>query len=42
MNDLKRILDAREPLYQKADIPLDTTGEAPRQSLSKLRRAVAA
>jgi XRE family aerobic/anaerobic benzoate catabolism transcriptional regulator len=42
MVDLRRILDARAPLYQKADITLDTSGEDPKQSLSKLRRAVAA
>jgi len=42
MGDLKRILDTREPLYQKADITLDTSGEDPGQSLSKLRQAVAA
>jgi len=42
MVDLKRILDAREPLYQKADVTLDTSGEDPRQSLSKLRQAVLA
>ena len=27
MADLKRILDAREPLYRKADATLDTAGE---------------
>ena len=42
MDDLKRILDAREPLYRKADLTLDTSGEDARQSLSKLRQAVAA
>ena len=42
MDDLKRILDAREPLYRKADVTLDTSGEDARQSLSKLRQAVAA
>jgi XRE family aerobic/anaerobic benzoate catabolism transcriptional regulator len=42
MGDLRRILDAREPLYQKADITLDTSGEDSRQSLAKLRQAVAA
>jgi XRE family transcriptional regulator, aerobic/anaerobic benzoate catabolism transcriptional regulator len=40
MADLKRILDAREPLYQKADVTVDTTGEAPGQSLAKLRQAL--
>ena len=42
MADLKRILDSREPLYRKADITIDTAGEDPRQSLSKLRQAVLA
>jgi len=42
MKDLARILDAREPLYRKADITLDTSGDDPAQSLSKLRQAVAA
>jgi XRE family aerobic/anaerobic benzoate catabolism transcriptional regulator len=42
MDDLKRILDAREPMYRKADVTLDTSGEDAQQSLSKLRQAVAA
>ena len=42
MEDLTRILEAREPLYRKADATLDTSGEPPEQSLAKLRQAVAA
>jgi len=42
MGDLNRILDAREPLYRKADATLDTSGERPEQSLSRLRDAVRA
>lgn len=42
MADLRRILDAREALYQKADATLDTSGETPAQSLAKLRQALAA
>jgi XRE family aerobic/anaerobic benzoate catabolism transcriptional regulator len=42
MDDLKRILSAREPLYRKADVTVDTTGEEPLQSLEKLRQAVVA
>jgi XRE family aerobic/anaerobic benzoate catabolism transcriptional regulator len=42
MEDLTRILEAREPLYRKADFTLDTTGEAVEQSLRKLRQAVQA
>jgi len=42
MEDLTRILEARVPLYRKADLTIDTTGETPAQSLRKLRGAVAA
>jgi XRE family transcriptional regulator, aerobic/anaerobic benzoate catabolism transcriptional regulator len=42
MDDLKRILNARESLYQKADVMVDTTGEEPLLSLAKLRQAVVA
>ena len=42
MEDLNRILSAREPLYRKADMTLDTAGERSEQSLAKLRQAVAA
>jgi len=42
MGDLNRILDAREPLYRKADATLDTSGERPEQSLARLRQAVRA
>lgn len=42
MGDLNRILSAREPLYRKADLTLDTAGERPEQSLTKLRQAVSA
>jgi XRE family aerobic/anaerobic benzoate catabolism transcriptional regulator len=42
MDDLTRILEARVPLYRKADLTLDTTGETVAQSLHKLREAVAA
>jgi XRE family aerobic/anaerobic benzoate catabolism transcriptional regulator len=41
MEDLTRILEARIPLYRKADLTIDTTGETPAQSLRKLREAVA-
>jgi XRE family aerobic/anaerobic benzoate catabolism transcriptional regulator len=40
MDDLKRILAAREPLYRKADATIDTAGETPEQSLRRLREAV--
>jgi XRE family aerobic/anaerobic benzoate catabolism transcriptional regulator len=42
MDDLKRILSAREPLYRKADVTVDTSGEEALQSLGKLRQAVVA
>jgi XRE family aerobic/anaerobic benzoate catabolism transcriptional regulator len=42
MEDLKRILAAREPMYRKADVVVDTSGDTPAGSLLKLRDAVAA
>jgi XRE family aerobic/anaerobic benzoate catabolism transcriptional regulator len=42
MDDLKRILTAREPLYARADVTLDTAGDAMEESLAKLRRLVPA
>ena len=42
MLDLKRILGAREPMYRKADMTLDTSDERAELSLSKLRQAVSA
>ena len=42
MEDLRRILAARESLYGKADATVDTSGETPEQSLVKLRQAVMA
>jgi XRE family aerobic/anaerobic benzoate catabolism transcriptional regulator len=40
MADLRRILAAREPLYRKADMRVDTAGSAPAQSLDALVRAL--
>jgi XRE family aerobic/anaerobic benzoate catabolism transcriptional regulator len=42
MDDLRRILAARETLYAKADAVIDTSGESPQQSFTKLRQAVGA
>lgn len=42
MEDLKRILAAREPLYGKADAIVNTSGQTPAQSLTKLRELVPA
>jgi XRE family transcriptional regulator, aerobic/anaerobic benzoate catabolism transcriptional regulator len=40
MEDLRHILDAREPFYRKADLHLDTSGESAEQSFLKLRKAL--
>lgn len=40
MEDLKRILAARETLYRKADAILDTSGRTPEESLAQLREIV--
>jgi hypothetical protein len=41
MEDLKRILLARDPLYRMADAVVDTSGLAIEQSLSELRKLAA-
>lgn len=41
MNDLRNILTAREPLYSKADLTLDTSGRSVEVSLAELQRAIA-
>lgn len=38
MDDLRRILEAREPLYRRADISVDTSGESVDESFMKLKR----
>jgi XRE family transcriptional regulator, aerobic/anaerobic benzoate catabolism transcriptional regulator len=40
MDDLRRILEARESLYRRADIHLETSGESADESFLKLKRAV--
>lgn len=40
MEDLRRILQVRAPLYSKAEITLDTSGKTVQQSLEELNRAV--
>jgi XRE family aerobic/anaerobic benzoate catabolism transcriptional regulator len=40
MEDLRRILEAREPLYRKADLHLDTAGESVEQSFARLKKAL--
>ena len=41
MDDLKRILAARDAMYRRADVTIDTSGETAQQSFAKLRAAVA-
>jgi XRE family aerobic/anaerobic benzoate catabolism transcriptional regulator len=40
MDDLRRILEAREPFYRRADLHLETSGESVDESFLKLKRAV--
>jgi XRE family transcriptional regulator, aerobic/anaerobic benzoate catabolism transcriptional regulator len=40
MEDLRRILEAREPLYRKADVQLETSRESVEESFLKLKQAV--
>jgi len=41
MEELTRILAAREAMYGKADVVIDTSGDTPQASFAKLREAVA-
>jgi XRE family transcriptional regulator, aerobic/anaerobic benzoate catabolism transcriptional regulator len=40
MEDLRRILEAREPLYRRADVQLETSRASIEQSFQKLKQAV--
>jgi XRE family transcriptional regulator, aerobic/anaerobic benzoate catabolism transcriptional regulator len=40
MEDLRHILEAREPFYRKADLHLETSGDSAEQSFLKLRQAL--
>jgi XRE family transcriptional regulator, aerobic/anaerobic benzoate catabolism transcriptional regulator len=40
MEDLRRILESREPLYHKADLHLDTSGASVTESFGKLKAAL--
>jgi len=42
MEDLRRILEAREPLYRQADMELDTSGSTAEESFSKLKTTLQA
>ncbi len=40
MEDLRRILEAREPLYRNADLCVDTSGSSVEESFAKLKAAL--
>jgi XRE family aerobic/anaerobic benzoate catabolism transcriptional regulator len=40
MEDLRRILEAREPFYRKADMHLDTSGKSVEQSFRELKKTL--
>jgi XRE family aerobic/anaerobic benzoate catabolism transcriptional regulator len=40
MEDLRRILESREPLYQNADGVVDTSGETVEQSFAKMKEVI--
>jgi XRE family aerobic/anaerobic benzoate catabolism transcriptional regulator len=40
MADLRRILAAREPLYRRADLVIDTSGRKPQESLTCLQQSL--
>jgi XRE family aerobic/anaerobic benzoate catabolism transcriptional regulator len=40
MEDLRRILESREPLYRKADMHLDTSGNSVEESFARLNAAL--
>ena len=42
MEDLRRILEAREPLYRKADLCIDTSGSSVAESFARLKAAIEA
>jgi XRE family aerobic/anaerobic benzoate catabolism transcriptional regulator len=42
MEDLRRILESREPLYRKADTTVDTSAESTDESFAKLKAALQA
>jgi XRE family aerobic/anaerobic benzoate catabolism transcriptional regulator len=42
MEELRRILEARDPLYRKADLYLDTSGHSVEESFAGLKAALAA
>lgn len=42
MEDLRRILESREPLYRKADLCIDTSGSSIEESFARLKAAIEA
>jgi XRE family transcriptional regulator, aerobic/anaerobic benzoate catabolism transcriptional regulator len=42
LEDLRRILEAREPLYRQADVELDTSASSVEESFSKLKKTLQA
>jgi XRE family transcriptional regulator, aerobic/anaerobic benzoate catabolism transcriptional regulator len=42
MEDLRRILEAREPLYRQADVELDTSASSVEESFSELKKTLQA
>jgi XRE family aerobic/anaerobic benzoate catabolism transcriptional regulator len=42
MEDLRQILESREPLYRRADANIDTSGDSVEESFAKLETAVSA
>ncbi len=40
MEDLRRILEAREPLYRQADMQLETAGETVEESFTKMKKSL--
>src|SRR6266404_5392696 len=42
MEDLRRILEARAPLYRQADMELDTSGSSAEESFSRLKKTLQA
>lgn len=42
MEDMRRILEARDPLYRRADLHIDTSGESVEESFAKLQQGLRA
>lgn len=42
MEDMRRILEARDPLYRRADLHIDTSGESVEESFAKLQQELRA